>query len=264
MGSHLKQNNNKRARKILAWLRQNPIPRMCRAVHEDGSDVEVVVQPPQGRIRWTDAMRAVYKCSEITALDDAGRILRVLDLEPAAEDEAELNRLEIAHQKMLSEADARLPGREPIISVDVPLLVEKIASAMKDVARTAAEQQSEAHAAGFNAMTNVVTLCISMLQRVDQRLADREEDARELEEERIALLQQQPQPGTDGDPRSALAHAALQKVLGGGIFGGGEPANGKPNGHSAQPDPIVVAKLGEMLMGWAAQNQGGTPSEGES
>lgn len=247
--AHWKVASGPRHRKITNWLRRSPLPAKIRAENELG-DEKTVNAWVDGRCKWTDVCNAVLDCVLLVALDDQGNVIRELPLPPIDEDPDLQTRQQLEAEHKEATANVRMPGREPIISIDVPALVRSVADAMKDVAKTAAQQNADAHAAGFQAMTNVVTLCLGILQRVDQRLEEREERTLELEQERAKLLEQ-PEGDEQQNSRDVLLQAALQQALGGGQA----PPNGEPNGHTNgnAVDPATVARLVELFNQFGGQ-----------
>lgn len=240
--AHWKVASGPRHRKIINWLRRTPLPAKLRAENDDG-DEKTVNAWIDGRCKWTDVANAVVDCVLIVALDEHGSVIREMKLPPVDEDPDTQARAHLEEQHSAAAAAATLPGREPLISIDVPALVRSIADAMKDVAKTAAQQNADAHAAGFTAMTNVVTLCVNMLQRVDQRLEEREERALEIEDERNALLTQNAEGAEQPNARDVMLQAALQQAL-----GGGQPAaEGSESNGNGNVDPAVLGRLVDLF-----------------
>jgi hypothetical protein len=247
--SHWKVLDDPRGAKIVAWLRKAPVPHRLVAEDADGNEISVAVKNEHTKVKWTDVTTAVIHCIKIVGLNEKGDIVRQLDLD-APEDE---NALELAQQRREAAraADDRIPGREPIISVDVPKLVQSIAEAMKDVAQTASNQQAAAYTAGMNSMVSVVNLCLTMLQRVDERLADREDEAAELEQQRQQLLIETTAQNAPPSMRDQLMQAAIAKALGGG--------GGNDNGNGGGVDPSMVMKLTSLFQQFQQQSGANTP-----
>jgi len=153
-----------------------------------------------GAVLWLDAVAALHPCVKITALDKDGAILRVLPLDPNDPE------LEAEAQREESRAERHTRGRVsvPIISVDVPKLVDNIARNMKEASISGATHQANAFKEGFAAMTSVVNLCLTILMRVDARLEQAEASVGTVE--------------TPGQPsvRDQMVMMALQKAMGGG------------------------------------------------
>ncbi|HUL81662.1 MAG TPA: hypothetical protein VL131_05945 [Gammaproteobacteria bacterium] len=238
-----------KGRRLYSWLRRSPP--LVRVVAVDEAEQEITVslerREGQGSPKWKDAIGALYDCVKMRGLNAAGEVVRTLSFDPDA-DPALATRID-SHEAMNA---ARQHARETgstLIAVDVPKLVESIAKNMQEVAKTAAEQNSAAFAKGFEAMTDVVQLCIGMLQRVDQRVAELEESRPEPPE---------PPAEPEGDARGQLAIDALikslapglgaassggvnaaqaaqiQALLGQFLSGGTPPAPTEPNGHAGQ------------------------------
>lgn len=225
-----------RAKKIIQWLRKSPVPEKLLATDGEGEECTVVVKRGEHPIHWKDVTGAVLHCETLRAIDEHGQILRTLELDP------DDPRLTVEDQTRQARAELATPGREPIISVDVPMLVRSIAEAMKDVAKTAAIQQAEAHASGMNAMVQVVNLCLGVMQRIDERLEDREERTEELLAAReMKLLETTAEPST----RDQLLQAAMAKVF------QGEGAG--TNGASTGVDAAKVAQLTQLFHSFAKQ-----------
>jgi len=197
-----------RNQRLLKWLRRKPCPHTVVGETDDGEERRAVVSLT-GPTIWADVLSVVRPCVSFAALDKDGNTLRVLELDP---DDPELR------AEAESESLQRIVGQHgavPLISVDVPKLVDSIARNMREVAQEAAKQQAGAFKEGFGAMTSVVNLCLNLLTRIDDRMAQQEAEAAE----RAPALE----PAAAADPRAQMAMLALQKALGGG---NGAPAGG--------------------------------------
>jgi hypothetical protein len=196
-----------RNQRLLKWLRRKPTPHTVVGETADGEECRAVVSLT-GPTIWSDVLSVVRKCTHLEARDKEGQTLRALDLDlddPELRAESELE----AHR---STAQA---GAVPIISVDIPRLVDNIARNIREASNEAARAQAGAFRDGFSAMTNVVNLCLNLLTRVDDRLAAAEDAERER-----ANVQTTAEPV---DERKQLAMLALQKAMGGG---NGQPGAG--------------------------------------
>lgn len=193
-----------RNQRLLKWLRRKPCPHTVVGETDDGEERRAVVSLT-GPTIWQDVLSVVRPCVKLEARDKEGNTLRVLELDaddPELRAEAELESVErIVGQH----------GSVPLISVDVPKLVDAIARNMREVAQESAKQQAGAFKEGFAAMTSVVNLCLGLLVRVDERMAAVEAEAHVV-----------PEVTAGPDPRQQMAMLALQKAMGGG--------NGAPNG----------------------------------
>lgn len=200
--------------RILRWLRRKPLPAKVVGETADGDEVVVTVTgstPTQLR----DVIGAVRDCVELEARDKDDNVLRKLPLhdEPEAKPKAEPH------------------GGAPVLSIDVPRLVDAIARNIREASTEAARQTALAHGAGFTAMTNVVNLALQLLGRLDARLREAEEEART-----ITTTGEEDEP----DTRQALMMQALQQAMGGN----------KANGAAFDP-----TKLGAFLQQLMAQQQ---------
>lgn len=201
-----------RNQRLLKWLRRKPLPHSVVGECEDGEERRAIVNAT-GPATWSDVLSVVRACVHLEAKDADGNTLRAIDLDP---DDPELraeSELERAEQIA---ARAIVPGSVPIISLDIPRLIDNLSRNMREVAGEAARNQSSAHKEGFNAMVSVVNLCLSLLVRLEQRMAAYDERA-ELERENQQPPQQVPQ-------REQLAMMALQRAI------GGAPSNGAGGG----------------------------------
>lgn len=171
-----------RGRKIYTFLRKEPKASKVRAFNEDREPWTVMVTTPK------EVCAAVIDADKLEALDLAGNILRVLDI---SEDEP----------------DQATPRSSELLAVDVPRLIDNIGRNMRELVAESSKMQSQAYKSGFDAMTDVVKLCIDMLQRVDARLEEAE-----TREPQLVVQQEAP----DGADRSELARMALMRALGGG------------------------------------------------
>lgn len=227
-----------RNQRLLKWLRRKPQPVTVVGETVDGEEHRCTVSLT-GPTQWSDVLSVVRPCVHFKALDKEGNTLRALDLDT---DDPELRA-----ENELEAAQRATPGSVPIISVDIPRLVDNLARNIREASSEAARQQAGAFRDGFNAMTNVVNLCLNMLQRVDARMQDQEEEIAA----RLAAAQQQPTDATPGDQRQQLAMMALQRALAGG--GNGAPTNGNGGGMN-------MGALMQLMQQWQASQ----PPEGES
>jgi hypothetical protein len=234
-----------RNQRLLKWLRRKPQPHTVIGETADGEEHRCTVSLT-GPTQWSDVLSVVRPCIAFKALDKDGNTLRALELDP---DDPEL-RAELELESV-TRAAAPVAGSVPIISVDIPRLVDNLARNIREASSEAARQQAGAFRDGFTAMTNVVNLCLNMLQRVDQRMAEQEEDAAARAEEarQAALLAQQTEPTAPADQRQQLAMMALQRALSGG--NGATPGNGAG---------MNMGTLMQLLQ----QFQQSQPPEGES
>lgn len=205
-----------RNQRLLKWLRRKPVPHTVVGETADGEECRAVVSLT-GPTIWSDVLSVVRACVHLEARDKEGQTLRALDLD--------LDDPELRAESELEAASSRpVPGSIPIISVDIPKLVDNIARNIREASNEAARAQAGAFRDGFSAMTNVVNLCLNLLTRVDDRLAEAEERDR-------ANVQTTAEPAEPVDERKQLAMLALQKAMGGG---NGAPTNGGGGMNMAQ------------------------------
>lgn len=214
-----------RAHRLFRWLRRKPFPHHLIGELDDGDEIKVVIGSNGRQRTWTDACKALLDCVHVQAFDAENNTLRVYEIDPDDPEHA----AELEVERARKAGGGAVAGSVPLISVDVPKLVDNIASNLRDVARESAAAQAKAFGDGFAAMTSVVNLCLQLLVRVEQRLADAEDAA-------TAARDTHGETATDGapDPRNLLAAAALQKVMG---QHGANGANGLPL------DPNTIAAL---------------------
>lgn len=192
-----------RNQRLLKWLRRKPLPHTVVGECEDGEERRAVVNA-SGPATWSDVLSVVRACVHLEARDADGNTLRAIDLDP---DDPEL-RAETELERAEQQIARSHPGSVPIISVDIPRLIDNLGRNMREVASEAARQQAGAHKEGFNAMVSVVNLCLGLLVRLEARMASYEERA-ELERDNATPPPALPQ-------RDQLAILALQRALGGG------------------------------------------------
>lgn len=217
-----------RNRRLLRFLKRKPAPAKLVGETDEGDEVTTVLSGT-GPATYTDACGVLRDCIRVRALDEKDRELRRLELDP---DDPEL----IAENETREAVRGitRSSGNSvPIISVDLPKLVDNIARNMREVAGEAARQNANAHRAGFEAMVSVVNIALGLLVGVEQRLARAEE---QLESATV------PATGESTDERSKLAMLALQKAMGGGA----------PNGAGGFNPQMIMQLLQTMQ-----QQQGG-------
>lgn len=221
-----------RNQRLLKWLRRKPQPALVVGETVDGEELKCVVSVT-GPTQWSDVLSVVRACVKFEARNKDGETLRAIELDP---DDPELkaeNELEAAQTRAL----AGVPASVPLISVDIPKLVDNIARNIREASSEAARQQAGAFKDGFGAMTNVVNLCLNLLMRVDERMAELEANANTVP------TTAEPSPV---DARQQMAMMALKQAMGGG--GNGTPAGG-----------VDMAKLLQLLQMLQQQTQGQPP-----
>jgi len=214
-----------RNRLLLHWLKRKPMP--ARVVGEtfEGDEVKAAVNQT-GPAQWSDLVGVLRGCIKVQALDKDDQVLRVLELDP---DDPELRAETETEAAARGIARGNVGAAVPIISVDIPRLVDNIARNMREVASEAAKQQSGAFKEGFSAMVSVVNVCLGLLVRVENRLAEVEDQQAQQEQEAEA---------TGPQTREQLASMALQRALG---------SNGATPNGGGKFDPSDLLKLVQSL-----------------
>lgn len=201
-----------RSVRLLRWLRRKPLPAKVVGETDDGEECSCVVSGGSTQ-ELHDVISVVKKCSELKALDKEGNSLRTLTLDPT---DPEL-RAESEAQGLVRAAAAGGNGSVPIISVDLPKLVDNIARNIREASSEAARQSANAHRGGYEAMISVVNVALNLLVGVESRM--------NALQDTLERQQQRQGSGEQGDPsqqKNQLAMLALQKAMGGG--------NGSSNG----------------------------------
>lgn len=189
--------------RCVRWLRKKPIPTLIKGEDDEGEEITVRLVSKSGeRPKWADAARALHRCSRLTAYDDDGAILRTLEHDDDHDPEL---RAEV--QRETARETGAVPYGSPLLAIDVPRLVKEIAESMQRVSVGAAEQQARAHAEAFKQMGNVLNVAMNLLVRLERQLEA-------VEERHAAATDDDEEEPTD--EKTALAMAAIQKVLGGG------------------------------------------------
>lgn len=207
--------------RILRWLRRKPVPVKVVGDADDESEVSCAVAG-SSTTELHDVISVVRDCSELRALDKDGTELRRLKL-PANDPEL---RAEAEAERTVAQA-----GSVPIISVDVPKLVDSIARNIREAVSEATRNNSNAHRGGFEAMVAVMNIALNLLVGIEQRYANAEQ----------ALAQRNAgTPEEETDPKRKLAMAALERAMGGASNGSGGMDLGKlmefmQQAQSAQP-----------------------------
>jgi len=218
--------------RLLRFLKRKPTPAKLLGETVDGDEVTCVINGT-GPATYSDAAGVVKHCVKIQALDAKGDVLRVLTLDP---DDHELR---AEHETENAISSIAKHGSVPIISVDIPRLVDNIARNMRDVAREASQQNAAAHREGFTAMVSVVNIALNLLVGVEQRLANAED---------ALATRQAPSDDDDPDQRVKMALGALQQAMGG-------KSNGNGGGGSWDP---------AKLLGLVQSLQNAQPSSGDN
>ena len=220
--------------RILRWLRRKPLPAKVEGETADDDEVTCAVAGG-GTTELHDVVSVVQDCVRLTALDEKGNKLRVLTLD--AERDPELRA-----EAEIEAAQQSNPNSVPIISVDVPKLVDSIARNIREAVSEATRNNSHAHRDGFQAMTAVMNIALNLLVGLEQRYATAEQ---------MLLAERQPTTATDpNDPEAQkrnMAMLALQKAM------GGNGANGAGGGF----DPS------QLMAFWQQMQQGGGGPSGD-
>jgi hypothetical protein len=185
--------------RLLKWLRRKPQPFKVIGEQDDGDEITCALGTGKSMRPWTDAVRVLIECVKVTALNEAGETIRVMEFDE--ENDPTL----IAENERAESRGAPPAGSVPLISLDVPKLVDNIARNIREAVAETAGQQTRAYDAGFKAMVSVVNLALGLLVRLDQRLEVVQESA-----DANANVNALP----PGDNRDQLVLMALQKALG--------------------------------------------------
>lgn len=213
--------------RLLKWLRRKPQPFKVVGETDDGEEITCALGTGKTMRPWTDAVRVLIECTKVTALNEAGDTIRVMEF-----DEETDPTLIAENERAESRGGAPLAGSVPLISLDVPKLVDNIARNIREAVAETAGQQTRAYDAGFKAMVSVVNLALGLLVRLDQRLEVVQESA-----DAASHSQQLPPPG---DNRDQLVLMALQKAM------GGQQQEGASGGGGLNISPEHMSALAEL------------------
>lgn len=200
-----------RSVRLLRWLRREPLPAKVVGETDDGDETTCVVSGNTTK-KLHDVISVVKHCTELRAYDKDGNQLRALTLDPS---DPEL-RAESEAAGLVKSLGGN--GSVPIISVDLPKLVDNIARNIREASSEASRQSANAHRGGYEAMISVVQVAMNLLVGVESRL-NRMQEQMERQE------RQQPDQNDPASQRQSMAMLALQKAMGGGN-------NGSSNGGS--------------------------------
>lgn len=189
--------------RLLKWLRRKPQPVRVIGETDEGEEITCALGTGKAMRPWTDAVRVLIECTKVTALNEAGEVIRVMEFDEETDGSL------VAENERAESRDAGFKASVPLISIDIPKLVDNIARNIRETAAEASSQQTKAYDAGFKAMVAVVNLALGLLVKLDQRLEVVQEHA---DANAGAAQQQLPPPG---DNRDQLVMMALQKALGG-------------------------------------------------
>lgn len=199
-----------RNRRILAWLRRKPELAKVVGNADDENEVTCAVAGPTTQ-ELHDVISVVRECEELRGFDAKGVELRRLKLD-ANDPELRVER------EVAAAVSSGTQNSVPIISVDVPKLVDSIARNIREAVSEATRNNTHAHRGGFEAMVAVMNVALNLLVGIEQRYA---QAADLLEQQRNAL----PPSGDPNDPEAQkrqMAMMAFQKVMGGnGAAGNG-------------------------------------------
>jgi hypothetical protein len=222
-----------RSVRLLRWLRREPLPAKVVGETDDGDETSVVVSGRSTK-QLHDVVSVVRSCNELKALDKDGNELRRLTLDP---NDPELRaESEAAGLVKVLGAQGVVGGSVPIISVDVPKLVDNIARNMREVASETARQSAHAHRGGFDAMISVVNIALNLLVGVESRL-------NALQDQQTRNQQQGADPNDPAAQRQNLAMLALQKAVG----GNNGASNGSSGGGGGGFDPMKLMQFMQSL-----------------
>lgn len=198
--------------RILRWLRRKPA--LAKVVGDTDTEDEVTcVVAGQATQELHDVISVVRDCVELRGLDDKGNELRRLKLDA---NDPELR----AEREVAAAVSNSNQNSVPIISVDVPKLVDSIARNIREAVSEATRNNSNAHRSGFEAMTAVMNIALNLLVGIEQRYLNAEE---------ALAARTTAASGDPNDPEAQkrqMAMLAFQKVMGGnGANGAGfDPA----------------------------------------
>jgi len=205
---------------ILRWLRRKPaLARVVGDADDEGEVTCIVAGTSTPELH--DVVSVVRDCTELRGFDEKGNELRRLKLDA--------NDPEIRAEREVAAAvssGGNVQGSVPIISVDVPKLVDSIARNIREAVSEATRNNSNAHRGGFEAMVSVMNIALNLLVGIEQRYANAEEALA------LRLQQQQAGGGEDDDPKRKLAMAALQQAMGG--------ANGAAGANGFDPSKLMA------------------------
>lgn len=189
--------------RILRWLRRKPLPAKVVGDTDDEGEVTCTVAGAS-TTELHDVISVVRDCCELRALDKEGNELRRLKLDA--------NDPELRAEKEV-EAAVRSGSQNsvPIISVDVPKLVDSIARNIREAVNEATRNNTLAHRGGFDAMVAVMNVALNLLVGIEQRYMNAEQ----------ALLARNTQPAEEEDPKRKMAMMAFQQAMAGGSNGSG-------------------------------------------
>lgn len=196
--------------RILRWLRRKPVLAKVIGDADDEGEVTCMVAGTS-TTELHDVVSVVRDCTTLRGYDDKGNELRRLTLDS---NDPELRAEREVAAAVSSSGNAQ--GSVPIISVDVPKLVDSIARNIREAVSEATRNNSNAHRGGFEAMVAVMNIALNLLVGIEQRYANAEEALAQR-------LREQQGGGAEDDPKKKLAMAALQQAMGGanGAGGGG-------------------------------------------
>jgi hypothetical protein len=222
--------------RILRWLRRSPpLAKVVGNTDEDDEVICVVAGTKTQELH--DVISVVRDCVDLRGLDDKGNELRRLKLDA---NDPELR----AEREVAAAVSTSSQNSVPIISVDVPKLVDSIARNIREAVSEATRNNSSAHRGGFDAMVAVMNIALNLLVGIEQRYANAEQ----------ALAERAAQAGAgaggdDQDPKRKLAMAALERAMSGSNGGGG----------SGGFDPVKLMAFMQTM-----QNAGGeAPPDGD-
>jgi len=219
-----------RSVRTLRWLRRKPLPAKVVGETAEGEECTCVVSGGSTQ-ELHDVISVVGKCDLLKALDEKGNSLRTLTLDPT---DPEL-RAESEAAGLVRAAASAGNGSVPIISVDLPKLVDNIARNIREAAAEAARQNAHAHREGYGAMVSVVNVALNLLAGVETRL-------NALQEHQQRQQMQGPDPNDPTTQRNSMAMMALQKVMGGNGNGSSNGGNG-----SGGFDPMKLMQFMQTL-----------------
>lgn len=208
--SELVDRTSARTVRVLRWLRRKPLP--AKIVGETADDDEVTCAVSGGSTNELhDVCSVVRDCVGLTAFDDKGNRLRRLTLDAGSDPEL--------RAEAEVEAAVRSGGQNsvPIISVDVPKLVDSIARNIREAVSEATRNNSQAHRGGFDAMVAVMNIALNLLVGIEQRYANAEQALAE----RLNAAPVGNDPNDPAAQKHQMAMLAFQKVMGGGGNGAG-------------------------------------------
>ena len=199
---------NSREHRILRFVQRKPPAASYKGETFEGEEITA-----SSESRPIETVHVLARCMQIRALDKDGKELRMLDLT----DPELMAELEIDEEK-------RSGGRNGVLSIDVPKLVNGIADAFVRVQQAASAQAAQQHEMTMGYLSRILDATVKRLEVLEAKLEAAQEAPTGSDDPGIAGIMAAMQQGAPLPPELAAMIQQFQTAKANGAKGA--PPNG--------------------------------------